>query len=160
VSSAVAGVLEIDATSRHHTVSVGGSKPKARSAGFTMNHYKLVLPEYMNDQGILFGGYLLKWIDEFAYITANLDHPGHRFVTVAMDHVVFKHPIENGQILRFTVLETRRGRTSVQYRVEVYGEKFHEKSEKLREELLFETGITFVNISEKGEAQPMGGGHG
>ncbi len=123
-----------------------------------MDHHKLVLPEYMNDQGILFGGYLLMWIDEFAYITANLDHPGHRFVTVAMDHVVFKHPIENGQILRFTVLEVGRGQTSVKYRVEVYGEKFHEKTEKLREVPLFETGITFVNISEEGEAQPLRSG--
>lgn len=119
-----------------------------------MDHHKLVLPEYMNEQGFLFGGYLLKWIDEFAYITVNLDHPGHRFVTVAMDHVVFKHPIHSGQILRFTVRETRRGRSSVQYRVEVYGEKFMEGT-PLLEVLLFETAITFVNISREGRALPL-----
>ena len=41
-----------------------------------MDHRKLVLPEHLNDQGSLFGGYLLKWLDEFAYISANMDFPG------------------------------------------------------------------------------------
>ena len=40
-----------------------------------MNHRKLVLPGHMNDQGSLFGGYLLQWLDEFAYITANMEFP-------------------------------------------------------------------------------------
>ena len=29
----------------------------------------------MNSQGSLFGGYLLAWLDEFAYITAQLEFP-------------------------------------------------------------------------------------
>jgi len=40
-----------------------------------MKHTKIVLPEFMNDQGFLFGGYLLKWVDEFAYVTVRLDYP-------------------------------------------------------------------------------------
>lgn len=120
-----------------------------------VDHHKLVLTEHLNDQGILFGGYLLKWIDEFAYITACLDYPGRRFVTVAMDHVVFKHPIANGQILRFTVSEVRRGRTSVQYRVEVFGEKPEERNGKASRPLLFETEITFVNLTDTGRAAPI-----
>ncbi len=64
-----------------------------------MDHHKLVLPEFLNHHGFLFGGYLLKWIDEVAFITANLDLPGNRFVTVALDNVAFKHRIFNGQIL-------------------------------------------------------------
>ncbi len=31
-----------------------------------MKHHKLILPEFMNGQSALFGGYLLKWIDELA----------------------------------------------------------------------------------------------
>ncbi|MCZ6665748.1 MAG: hypothetical protein O7B81_10610 [Gammaproteobacteria bacterium] len=42
-----------------------------------MEHHRIVLPEYLNDQGNLFGGYLLKWIDEFAYITVNIEFPNH-----------------------------------------------------------------------------------
>ena len=47
-----------------------------------MINHKLVLPERLNHYGYLFGGYLLHWVDEYAYITANLDFPGHRFVNI------------------------------------------------------------------------------
>lgn len=50
-----------------------------------MESYKLVLPEHLNHYGYLFGGYLLQWVDETAYIAATLDYPGSNFVTVAMD---------------------------------------------------------------------------
>ena len=109
-----------------------------------MDHFKLVLPAFLNHHGSLFGGYLLKWIDEFAYITANLDHPGNRFVTVALDNVVFKHKITCGQILKFNVSLKKKGKTSLDYLVEVSGADVPDK-------ILFETNITFVNISKSGE---------
>ena len=114
-----------------------------------MDHHKLVLPEFINDQGALFGGYLLKWIDEFAFITASLDYPGNKFVTIAMDQVVFRHPIKCGQILRFSIVETKLGNTSVEYSVEVYGSRKSEEKDKI----LFHTKITFVNISELGHKE-------
>ena len=55
-----------------------------------MRNHKLVLPEHLNHYGYLFGGYLLHWVDEYGYIAANLDFPGHRFVTIALDNVAFK----------------------------------------------------------------------
>ena len=64
-----------------------------------MQHRKIVQPEYLNDQGFLFGGNLLKWVDEYAYITASLDYPGNRFVTISLDEVNFKHPVHPGEIL-------------------------------------------------------------
>ena len=116
-----------------------------------MNHRKLVLPEHMNDQGSLFGGYLLKWLDEFAYITASLEFPGNRFVTIALSNVAFKHPIQCGQILRFVVNRARLGTSSVEYRVEVFGEKPHAADEKV----LFATNVTFVNVSDSGQKQQI-----
>ena len=35
-----------------------------------MINHKLVLPQYLNHYGFLFGGHLLKWVDEYAYIAA------------------------------------------------------------------------------------------
>ena len=101
----------------------------------------------MNDQGSLFGGYLLKWIDEVAYITACIEHPGNRFVTIALDNVEFNHPIALGEILRFAVSETRKGNTSVAYLVEVFGEKVAPSPETI----LFATHITFVNLDNSGK---------
>jgi len=114
-----------------------------------MNHHKLVLPEHINDQGNLFGGYLLKWIDEFAYITASLDYPTNRFVTVSLDNVVFKEPINCGDILCFTIQEEKLGNTSVRYAVTVVNERDSEENRKV----LFQTGITFVNVSAEGKKE-------
>lgn len=110
-----------------------------------MNHRKLVLPEHMNSQGSLFGGYLLKWLDEFAYITAQLEFPGRRFVTIAMNNVEFRHPITCGQILRFNVTRGRLGTTSVEYVVEVFDDRTGDK-----DLVLFATQITFVNLDDEG----------
>jgi len=116
-----------------------------------MNHRKLVQPEYMNEQGSLFGGYLLKWLDEFAYITASIEFPGNRFSTIGLNKVEFHHPIALGEILRFAVSMNRKGTTSVEYLVEVYGEK----KTKSPDETLFATTITFVNVGENGIKSPI-----
>jgi len=110
-----------------------------------MDHRKIIYPESLNDQGFLFGGNLLKWVDEYAYITATLEFPGNRFVTIGLDNVEFKHPIKPGEILRVVVERTRLGTTSVSYQVSVYGEKFAAK-----DQILFATAITFVNVDRDG----------
>ncbi len=116
-----------------------------------MKHYKLVLPEFMNEQGVLFGGYLLKWIDECAYITASLDHPGNRFVTISLDNVVFRKPIKVGYILCFDVVQGRLGTTSLSYDIKV----FNAKDPSQKDELLFETNIVFVNVNKEGKKEPI-----
>ena len=116
-----------------------------------MQFRKLVLPEHLNDQGFLFGGYLLQWIDEFSYINVSLNHPGNRFVTIALDNVVFKHAINKGEVLRFDVEEIRLGNTSVEQEVKVYGERLSGDPELV----LFHTKITFVSVTPDGGKQPI-----
>ena len=111
-----------------------------------MQHYKIVLPADLNDYGSLFGGTLLKWVDEIAYIRVSLDHPGQRFVTIGLDDVEFKHPIREGQILRFECRQTRVGKTSITYRVQVFGVRYQPNSDVV----LFENQITFVCIDGEG----------
>ena len=116
-----------------------------------MKHHKLILPEFMNEQGVLFGGYLLKWIDEFAYVTASLDLPGNRFVTVSLDNVVFRKPILVGYILCFDVVRGHLGTTSVRYEIKVH----NAKDSLMKDELLFETNIVFVNVDEQGQKKAI-----
>lgn len=116
-----------------------------------MEHHKLVLPEHLNHYGFLFGGYLLHWIDEVAYITATIEFPGNEFVTIAMDHVVFKKSINNGEVLRFTVEQTKVGTTSVQYQIKVYGQTRKEAADVE----LFTTSMTFVSVDKDGNKQPL-----
>ena len=115
-----------------------------------MEHRKLVLPEFLNDQGYLFGGYLLKWVDESAYITATLDYPGNRYVTVSLSEVVFKNPIQPGEMLCFDVQLVRQGNTSVTYSIDVIGEKLAGTRSPL-----FVTKITFVNVDDDSHPQPL-----
>lgn len=112
-----------------------------------MEHYKIVLPADLNDYGNLFGGALLKWLDEIAYIRVSLDFPGLHFVTIGLDNVEFKHPIREGQILRFHCAQTRVGRTSVSYNVKVYGARYDVESEAV----LFENNISFVCVDKNGQ---------
>ncbi|GAB6042091.1 acyl-CoA thioesterase [Endothiovibrio diazotrophicus] len=116
-----------------------------------MESYKLVLPEHLNHYGYLFGGNLLKWVDEVSWIAASRDHPGCRFVTVAMDRVEFHHPIREGSILRISALEGARGRTSTRYAVEV----FCDDLDSGREAPVFTTHVSFVCLDEQGAKCPI-----
>ena len=52
-----------------------GAAAEAAPAGRQVTTlYKLVLPEHLNQYGFLFGGNLLKWIDEVSWM-ASLDFP-------------------------------------------------------------------------------------
>lgn len=111
-----------------------------------MENYKLVLRGDLNQNGNLYGGNLLKWLDEYAWIAATLDYPGSSFVTVALDKVAFKRGVNEGAILKFVIEKSHEGNTSVQYLVNVYCQNNCNPDN----ELIFSTHITFVNIDNQG----------
>lgn len=117
-----------------------------------MQNHRLVLPGHLNQFGFLFGGYLLMWIDEIAWMAASLEFPGCLFVTVAMKEVAFRKSVREGSILRFDVELARRGATSVAYRVRVYREEAE----------IFSTEVTLVRVDPSGAklALPDSGGEG
>ena len=121
-----------------------------------MQHHKLVLPEHLNHYGFLFGGYLLKWVDEIAWIAASLDYPKFKFVTVGMDRVEFHESVHLGTILTFSANKARVGNTSVRYEVEVSQSCVGgEDDEEPGHEQVFSTTVTFVRIGEDGEKKPL-----
>ncbi len=74
----------------------------------------LVRPEHLNHHGFLFGGRLLEWLDEQAYI-ATISHmkPEANLVTVGIDQVEFHHQVKEGAVLRFRTALAHVGKTSV-----------------------------------------------
>lgn len=116
-----------------------------------METFALVRPEHLNHQGFLFGGALLKWVDEFAWLTATREFPGCTFVTVALDNIVFRHRVENGSILRFAIELQGRGTTSVSYGVTVHADAPGGRAE----EQVFTTRITFVRVDATGTKKPL-----
>ncbi|MCU7866572.1 MAG: acyl-CoA thioesterase [Candidatus Thiodiazotropha sp. (ex Lucinoma borealis)] len=116
-----------------------------------MENHKLVIPQHLNQYGYLFGGNLLQWVDEYAWIAAVHDYPGRRFVTIGMDRVEFHRSVRKGTILRFDIQQSHKGRTSVQYLAKVFAQDPHSG----QEESVFTTTITYVCLDDKGEKQPI-----
>ena len=116
-----------------------------------MEGHKLILTEHLNHRGKLFGGNTLKWIDEFAYITASKEFPGNNFLTIALDNEVFRKAVSLGEIMRFEITLNYLGRTSVQYNVRTFGTRENDNAD----EVLFETRITFVAVDKEGNKTPI-----
>jgi acyl-CoA hydrolase len=116
-----------------------------------METFALVRPEHLNHYGYLFGGQLLKWVDEYAWLAASREFPGSRLVTRALDRIDFKTRIANGSILRFVIDRTRQGSTSVTYQVNVFGQAPEVPAEKE----VFSTAITFVSVDEQAKKVPF-----
>lgn len=116
-----------------------------------MENFTLVRPEHINHHGALFGGQMLKWVDEFAWLAASRDFPHCRLVTVAMDDIVFRHPAPCGSILRFEILPRQQGTTSMTYSVDVHSDAPGADAE----EHIFSTAITFVSVDDAGDKTPL-----
>lgn len=116
-----------------------------------MDHHKLVMPENLNHYGFLFGGYILKWVDEVAWIAVSLDYPNCNFVTIAMDNVEFRKSVREGTILRFSADRVRIGTTSVDYRVTV----FREPGQSTEDDSIFSTTVTLVRVDDNGRKTPI-----
>ena len=112
--------------------------------------------EHLNHHGNLFGGQMLKWVDEYGWLVAAKEYPGCQLVTRAMDKIEFRHPVPVGSILRFNVQETRHGRTSLTYNVDVWSDE----PGAVEETLVFSTSVTFACVDcngEKSEVPPRQG---
>jgi acyl-CoA hydrolase len=114
---------------------------------YFMTSYKLVMPGQTNQYGFLFGGNLLKWVDEIAWMTVSMDYPSLRFVTIGMNSVEFRKSAHSGSILRFDVVASKMGRTSITYTVTVH----KRESGTDLDENMFRTEITFVCVNASGE---------
>ncbi len=116
-----------------------------------METFTIVRNEYLNHHGFLFGGQLLLWVDEYAWLAAARANPGCRLVTRGMDQVEFHRSAPSGSILRFDIREAQRGTTSLHYTVDVYCD-----APGAREEYqIFSTTVTFVNVDATGAKVPL-----
>lgn len=110
---------------------------------------KWVRPEDLNANGTLFGGSLLKWIDEEATIYAILQMGNRRVVTKLMSEINFVASAEQGDIIEMGLTATQFGRTSLTMRAEV-------RNMVTRKSILTVDRIVFVNLGEEGRPTPHG----
>ena len=107
------------------------------------------MPENLNHFGFLFGGYMLMWVDEIAWVAASLEYPDFKFVTIGMDKVEFRTAVRQGTILRFLVTRVRLGKTSVTYEVDVANGSDPSAPS------IFSTHVTLVRVDDAGRKTPL-----
>jgi acyl-CoA hydrolase len=82
---------------------------------------QMMMPEHANTHGNVHGGWIMKLVDE-AGALASTRHAAHRTVTVAIDQMVFRHPIHIGDLVLFNAEVTYAGHTSMEVEVHVIAE--------------------------------------
>ncbi len=110
---------------------------------------KWVRPEDLNANGTLFGGSLLKWIDEEATIYAIVQMGNRRVVTKIMSEINFVASAQEGDIIEMGLTATDFGTSSLTMRAEV-------RNMITRNSILTVDRIVFVNLGEDGRPAPHG----
>lgn len=110
---------------------------------------KWVRPEDLNANGTLFGGSLLRWIDEEAAVYAIIQLGNGRVVTKYMSEITFTASAREGDIVEIGLVATRFGRTSLTMRAEA-------RNLFSRSTILTIEQLVFVNLDDQGAPTPHG----
>src|ERR1051325_2777736 len=73
----------------------------------------LVRPHDLNHAGTLFGGTMMAWADEMAFIAATLTYPHCTFVTKVFHEFNFIRGTKDGDIIQIEAEVLKTGNTSV-----------------------------------------------
>jgi acyl-CoA hydrolase len=106
---------------------------------------QMMMPEHANTHGNVHGGWIMKLVDE-AGALASTRHAAHRTVTVAIDQMVFRHPIHIGDLVLFNAEVTYAGHTSMEVEVNVIAEN-PISSEQIHTNAAY---LVYVAIDDKG----------
>lgn len=80
---------------------------------------KIVTPDLLNPNGTLFGGVIMSWIDEVAFMSARR-YSGRPFVvTASIDNITFMMPLRQGDHVILTSQVNYAGKTSMEIGVKV-----------------------------------------
>ena len=110
----------------------------------------VMMPRDTNQYGTIFGGVVLSYIDQAAFIEARR-HGNHRWVTVSVDRVEFRAPVLVGDVVVFLTRPERLGTTSVTVRILVEAERYL-SGERVR---VTDALLTMVAVDAEGRAIPF-----
>jgi acyl-CoA hydrolase len=108
---------------------------------------KLIKPQDLNSNGTLFGGSVLSWIDEeaFIFVTCQLDNGS--VVTKYMSEINFVSSATLGDIIEIGMETIKFGQSSIAIRCEVRNKFSKDIIIKIDE-------IVFVHLGEDGRPSP------
>jgi acyl-CoA hydrolase len=103
----------------------------------------MIIQNSLNDNGNLFGGFAMQWMDEVAYITA-IRFTRMKVVTVSVDRLKFRKAIKPGSMVEIIGKVIKVGTVKIDIKVEV----FVEKSDSDQREKAVEATFTFAAINK------------
>ncbi len=112
----------------------------------------IAMPADTNANGDIFGGWLLSQMDLAGSVVAH-QRAGSRIATVAIDGMVFKHPVFVGDEVSCYARVERVGRTSITVHVESWAR--HRLADKAHK--VTEGKFTYVAIDENRKPTPVAG---
>jgi acyl-CoA hydrolase len=110
---------------------------------------KLIKYEDLNARGTLFGGQVLKWIDEEAAIFCICQLNNRSIVTKAMSEVNFLSSAKIGDIIEIGCELVEFGRTSITIACEV-------RNKDTKQSIIRIDKIVFVSVDENGKPKQHG----
>ena len=105
----------------------------------------LMTPDLANFSGKVHGGALLNWLDRVAFSCASR-FSGKYAVTISVDQVMFKEPIEVGELVTFRASVNYAGRTSMEIGIRVEAENIRTRTRRHTNSCYF----TMVAMGEDG----------
>ena len=112
-----------------------------------------MMPRDTNAHGTIFGGHILSLIDQAGAIAAH-GIGARKVVTVAIREVVFRAPVQVGDIVSCYTAVTRRGNSSLTVQVRVFAE-----DPVTRDNVEVTTAeLVYVHVDGAGRPIPLPGG--
>lgn len=107
----------------------------------------LMTPDMANFSGKVHGGTLLKYLDQVAYACASR-YAGSYVVTLSVDQVIFREPINVGELVTFLAAVNYTGRTSMEIGIKVVTENIRERSVRHTNSCFF----TMIAVDDNGQS--------
>jgi acyl-CoA thioesterase YciA len=113
-----------------------------------------LLPKDTNPAGTIFGGVILSLIDQAGEIAMRSINPHRRYVTIAMDSIMFHAPVFVGDLVSLYTCHVKVGKTSVSVQIDVMVERRDRPGAEVR---VTEAKVTYVAIGGDGKPIPVKG---
>ena len=110
----------------------------------------LMTPDMANFTGKVHGGDVLKLLDQVAYACASR-YAGRYVVTLSVDQVIFRQPINVGELVTFLASVNFTGRTSMEVGIKVVAEDIRKQTVRHANSCFF----TMVALDDDGQPTPV-----
>lgn len=110
----------------------------------------LAMPTDTNPKGDVFGGWLMSLMDMAGKMSATTVANG-RVVTVAVDRIVFRQPVQVGDVVCCYTEIMRTGQTSITLSIEVWAMR-QGQGTRLK---VTDATFTFVAVDDQGRPRPL-----